>query len=141
VKMLTLVRGEIDRRQIRYTYLDGQTQARQEQVDIFQSDPTIPFFLISLKAGGLGLNLTAADYVIHIDPWWNPAVEMQASDRTHRIGQDKPVFVFKLITRDSVEEKILILQERKKDLFDQIITTESTFFKDLTVEDIQALFS
>ncbi len=128
-------------RQIRYTYLDGQTQARQEQVDIFQNDPTIPFFLISLKAGGLGLNLTAADYVIHIDPWWNPAVEMQASDRTHRIGQDKPVFVFKLITRDSVEEKILILQERKKDLFDQIITTESTFFKDLTVEDIQSLFS
>ena len=110
-------------------------------MDIFQSDPSIPFFLISLKAGGLGLNLTAADYVIHIDPWWNPAVEMQASDRTHRIGQDKPVFVFKLITRDSVEEKILILQERKKDLFDQIITTESTFFKDLTVEDIQALFS
>jgi non-specific serine/threonine protein kinase len=141
VKMLSLVRREIDARQIRYTYLDGQTQARQEQVDIFQSDPTIPFFLISLKAGGLGLNLTAADYVIHIDPWWNPAVEMQASDRTHRIGQDKPVFVFKLITRDSVEEKILILQERKKDLFDQIITTESTFFKDLTVEDIQALFS
>lgn len=141
VKMLSLVRREIDQRQIRYTYLDGQTQARQEQVDIFQNDPTIPFFLISLKAGGLGLNLTAADYVIHIDPWWNPAVEMQASDRTHRIGQEKPVFVFKLITRDSVEEKILILQERKKDLVDQIITTESTFFKDLTVEDIQALFS
>ncbi len=141
VQMLTLVRREIDQRQIRYTYLDGQTQARQEQVDIFQNDPTIPFFLISLKAGGLGLNLTAADYVIHIDPWWNPAVEMQASDRTHRIGQDKPVFVFKLITRDSVEEKILILQDRKKVLFDQIITTESVFFKDLTVEDIQALFS
>lgn len=141
VQMLTLVRREIDQRQMRYTYLDGQTQARQEQVDIFQNDPTIPFFLISLKAGGLGLNLTAADYVIHIDPWWNPAVEMQASDRTHRIGQDKPVFVFKLITRDSVEEKILILQDRKKVLFDQIITTESVFFKDLTVEDIQALFS
>ena len=141
VQMLTLVRKEMDQRQIRYTYLDGQTQARQEQVDIFQNDPSIPFFLISLKAGGLGLNLTAADYVIHIDPWWNPAVEMQASDRTHRIGQDKPVFVFKLITRDSVEEKILILQERKKDLVDQIITTENAFFKDLTVEDIQALFS
>jgi non-specific serine/threonine protein kinase len=141
VKMLSLVRREIDHRQYRYTYLDGQTQARQEQVDIFQSDPSIPFFLISLKAGGLGLNLTAADYVIHIDPWWNPAVEMQASDRTHRIGQDKPVFVFKLITRDSVEEKILILQERKKDLVDQLITTESAFFKDLTIADIQALFS
>ena len=141
VQMLSLLRREIDRRQIRYTYLDGRTRARQEQVDIFQNDPAIPFFLISLKAGGLGLNLTAADYVIHIDPWWNPAVEMQASDRTHRIGQDKPVFIFKLITRDSVEEKILILQERKRDLFNQIITTESAFFKNLTVEDIQGLFS
>jgi non-specific serine/threonine protein kinase len=141
VQMLSLLRREIDRRQIHYTYLDGQTHARQEQVDIFQNDHSIPFFLISLKAGGLGLNLTAADYVIHIDPWWNPAVEMQASDRTHRIGQEKPVFIFKLITRDSVEEKILILQERKKNLFDQIITTESAFFKNLTVEDLQALFS
>jgi len=141
VQMLSLLRRDIDGRQIPYTYLDGQTQARQEQVDTFQNDPNIPFFLISLKAGGLGLNLTAADYVIHIDPWWNPAAEMQASDRTHRIGQEKPVFVFKLITRDSVEEKILVLQERKKELVDQIITTESVFFKDLTTEDIQALFS
>jgi non-specific serine/threonine protein kinase len=112
-----------------------------EIVDQYQNDPAIPFFLISLKAGGQGLNLTAADYVIHIDPWWNPAVEMQASDRTHRIGQDKPVFIFKLITRDSVEEKILLLQEHKKQLVDQIITTESGFFKSLTAEDIQELFS
>jgi non-specific serine/threonine protein kinase len=125
---------------IPYNYLDGQTQARQEQVDDFQSDPNIPLFLISLKAGGLGLNLTAADYVIHIDPWWNPAVEMQASDRTHRIGQDKPVFIFKLITRDSVEEKILLLQERKKQLVDQIITTESSFFKEISAEDVRILF-
>jgi non-specific serine/threonine protein kinase len=88
-----------------------------------------------------GLNLTAADYVIHIDPWWNPAVEMQASDRTHRIGQDKPVFVFKLIARDSVEEKILVLQDRKRNLVDQIITTEGAFFKNLTKDDIQGLFS
>ena len=87
------------------------------------------------------MNLTAADYVIHIDPWWNPAVEMQASDRTHRIGQDKPVFVFKLITRDTVEEKILVLQERKKTLVDQVITSESAFFKNLTAEDLQVLFS
>jgi SNF2 family DNA or RNA helicase len=99
VQMLTIVRTELDARKISYTYLDGQTTARQEQVDRFQNDPRIPFFLISLKAGGLGLNLTAADYVIHIDPWWNPAAEMQASDRTHRIGQEKPVFVFKLIAR------------------------------------------
>jgi non-specific serine/threonine protein kinase len=141
VQMLNLVRREMDTRQIAYNYLDGQTQARQEQVDIFQADPSIPFFLISLKAGGLGLNLTAADYVIHIDPWWNPAIEMQASDRTHRIGQDKPVFIFKLIARDSVEEKILLLQDRKKSLVDQIITTESAFLKTLTLEDINYLFS
>jgi non-specific serine/threonine protein kinase len=141
VQMLTIVRKELDARRIPYTYLDGQTTARQEQVDRFQNSPHIPFFLISLKAGGLGLNLTAADYVIHIDPWWNPAAEMQASDRTHRIGQDKPVFVFKLIARDSVEEKILLLQERKKQLVDQIITTESAFFKALTEDDIKVLFS
>lgn len=141
VQMLSIVRKELDTRHIAYTYLDGQTTARQEQVDRFQGDPRIPFFLISLKAGGLGLNLTAADYVIHIDPWWNPAAEMQASDRTHRIGQEKPVFIFKLIARDSVEEKILVLQERKKQLVDQIITTESAFFKTLTAEDIQVLFS
>ncbi len=129
VQMLNLVRGAVDEKGYPYSYLDGQTQARQDQVDAFQSDLSIPFFLISLKAGGLGLNLTAADYVIHIDPWWNPAVEMQASDRTHRIGQEKPVFVFKLITRDSVEEKILLLQERKRNLVDQIITTESSFLR------------
>ncbi|MFM8320890.1 MAG: DEAD/DEAH box helicase [Chloroflexota bacterium] len=140
VQMLSLVRKELDERQLPYTYLDGQTQDRQERVDTFQNSPEIPFFLISLRAGGLGLNLTAADYVIHIDPWWNPAVEMQASDRTHRIGQDKPVFVFKLIARDSVEEKILQLQERKKNLVDQIITTESSFLKTLTQADIEYLF-
>src|SRR5690606_26640996 len=92
VSMLTLIRRTLDERGVRYTYLDGQTNNRQEQVDTFQSNPDIPLFLISLKAGGLGLNLTAADYVIHVDPWWNPAVELQATDRTHRIGQDKPVF-------------------------------------------------
>ncbi|MDI6694902.1 MAG: SNF2-related protein [Anaerolineales bacterium] len=141
VKMLSLVRKEMEARLIPYTYLDGQVVARQEQVDLFQNDPSIPFFLISLRAGGLGLNLTAADYVIHIDPWWNPAVEMQASDRTHRIGQDKPVFVYKLIARDSVEEKILVLQERKRNLVDQIVAPETAFFKSLTLQDIEELFS
>jgi non-specific serine/threonine protein kinase len=141
VKMLSLVRKEMEARHIPYTYLDGQVVARQEQVDLFQNDPSIPFFLISLRAGGLGLNLTAADYVIHIDPWWNPAVEMQASDRTHRIGQDKPVFVYKLIARDSVEEKILVLQERKRNLVDQIVAPETAFFKSLTRQDIEELFS
>ncbi|MCX6367045.1 MAG: C-terminal helicase domain-containing protein, partial [Armatimonadetes bacterium] len=95
----------------------------------------------SLKAGGVGLNLTAADYVIHIDPWWNPAVEQQASDRTHRIGQTKPVFVYKFPARDTVEEKIVLLQEKKKALVDSIIQTEQSLFKSLTRDDISALFS
>jgi non-specific serine/threonine protein kinase len=141
VSMLKLVRTEMEARKIAYTYLDGRTRKRQERVDEFQTDPDIPFFLISLRAGGVGLNLTAADYVIHIDPWWNPAVEMQATDRTHRIGQDKPVFVYKLITRGSVEEKILKLQDKKKALVEQLITTESSFFKSITAEDVDVLFS
>lgn len=141
VGMLKLVEAELTRRRLAFAYLDGQTRDRQERVDAFQNDPAIPFFLISLKAGGVGLNLTAADYVIHVDPWWNPAVEMQASDRTHRIGQDKPVFIYKLIVRDSVEEKILELQERKRALVTQLIATERSFFKSLTADDVAALFS
>ncbi len=141
VRMLTIIRRELDQRKIPYAYLDGRTRNRQERVDTFQNDAAIPFFLISLKAGGVGLNLTAADYVIHIDPWWNPAVEMQATDRTHRIGQDKPVFVYKLITRGTVEEKILQLQDKKKILVEQLITTESSFFKSITPEDVGVLFS
>jgi non-specific serine/threonine protein kinase len=141
VQSLQMVRQELDQRSIRYAYLDGQTANRQKQVDEFQNNPSIPFFLISLKAGGVGLNLTAADYVIHLDPWWNPAVEMQAADRAHRIGQDKPVFVYKIITRGTVEEKILKLQEHKKELVDQIISAEGSFFKSITKEDVKALFS
>jgi non-specific serine/threonine protein kinase len=141
VQMLTIVRHSLDDRKILYEYLDGQTRNRQERVDNFQNNPDIPLFLISLKAGGLGLNLTAADYVIHIDPWWNPAVEIQATDRTHRIGQENPVFVYKLITRDSVEEKIVQLQINKKNLVNQLITTERSFFKSLNAEDINNLFS
>lgn len=141
VKTLQLIQTDMKKLKIPYTYLDGQTRKRQEQVDTFQTDPNIRFFLISLKAGGVGLNLTAADYVIHVDPWWNPAVEMQASDRSHRIGQDKPVFVYKLITKDSVEEKILQLQERKKALVEQLITSENKFLKQLTADDVQVLFS
>ncbi len=140
VSMLTLVREALDARKIPYAYLDGQTQDRQGRVDDFQNNPDLPFFLISLKAGGVGLNLTAADYVIHIDPWWNPAVEMQATDRTHRIGQTRPVFVYKLITRDTVEEKILLLQDRKRALVSQLISTETSFFKSLTKQDIELLF-
>jgi len=140
VQMLSLVRETLDAQHIPYAYLDGKTTDRQGRVDAFQNDPDLPLFLISLKAGGVGLNLTAADYVIHIDPWWNPAVEMQATDRTHRIGQDKPVFVYKLITRDTVEEKILLLQDRKRALVSQLISTEGGFFKNLTRQDIELLF-
>ncbi len=140
VQMLTLLRQELDARHIPYEYLDGSTTNRQTRIDHFQSDESIPFFLISLKAGGVGLNLTAADYVLHVDPWWNPAVEMQATDRTHRIGQEKPVFVYKFITRDSVEEKVLQLQERKKALVSQLISTEGAFFKNLTADDVSVLF-
>ncbi|RME05512.1 MAG: serine/threonine protein kinase [Anaerolineae bacterium] len=141
VQVLKLLEAEMKPLGLRYTYLDGRTRKRQERVDAFQNDPAIPFFLISLKAGGVGLNLTAADYVIHLDPWWNPAVEMQAADRAHRIGQDKPVFVYKFIARDTVEEKILELQQRKKELVAQLIASESSFFKSLTRQDVEALFS
>jgi non-specific serine/threonine protein kinase len=140
VGMLKLVKRELDERGLRYVYLDGQTANRQERVDQFQTDPDYPFFLISLKAGGVGLNLTAADYVIHLDPWWNPAVEMQASDRAHRIGQDKPVFIYKIIARDTVEEKILTLQEKKRTLVKSLVTTEAGFFKSLTRDDVGVLF-
>jgi non-specific serine/threonine protein kinase len=140
VQMLKFIEKELKARKIPYTYLDGKTKKRQEKVDEFQNDPSIPFFLISLKAGGVGLNLTAADYVLHVDPWWNPAVEQQATDRTHRIGQEKPVFVYKFVMRDSVEEKILTLQEKKRNLSSQLISTEASFFKSLTAEDIQNLF-
>jgi len=141
VETLKLLKSELDTRKIKYVYLDGKTPNRQSRVDLFQNAPTFPFFLISLKAGGVGLNLTAADYVIHLDPWWNPAVEMQASDRAHRIGQDKPVFVYKIIARDTVEEKILQLQEKKRALVKSLIATEASFFKSLTRDDVKDLFS
>ncbi len=141
VETLKLARRELDARKISYVYLDGKTQNRQAVVDDFQNNASISFFLISLKAGGVGLNLTAADYVIHLDPWWNPAVEMQASDRAHRIGQDKPVFIYKIIARDTVEEKILQLQEKKRALVQSVIATETGFFKALTRDDVKMLFA
>ena len=141
VQMLTLVRTALDERGIAYAYLDGRTRDRQSIIDAFQNDTRYPFFLISLRAGGVGLNLTAADYVIHIDPWWNPAVEMQATDRTHRIGQTRPVMVYKMVVRDSVEEKILQLQERKRELVSQLITPERGGIKTLTRADVELLFT
>ena len=107
---------------------------------IFQTNPNINIFLISLKTGGLGLNLTAADYVIHLDPWWNPAVEQQASDRAHRIGQTNRVFVYKYIVKDSVEEKILQLQQDKIALSENLITSEKGMLKQLKLEDLKQIF-
>jgi non-specific serine/threonine protein kinase len=108
-------------------------------VDKFNNDPDTPIFLISLKAGGTGLNLTAADYVIHYDPWWNPAVEDQATDRTHRIGQTKKVFSYKMICENTVEEKILQLQEQKKGVAEAIIPGQNAW-KNLTRDDLEMLF-
>src|SRR5690606_29362087 len=116
VKHLAIFREYLDKKGIIYNYLDGSTKDRQGQVESFQNDASIKIFLISLKAGGLGLNLTAADYVFILDPWWNPAIEAQAVDRAHRIGQKNSVFTYKFITQNTVEEKILNLQRAKQRL-------------------------
>jgi len=139
--LLALLRTQLDASGVVYEYLDGATRNRQERVERFQSDPDCKLFLISLKAGGLGLNLTAADYVFLLDPWWNPAVEAQAIDRTHRIGQTRPVFAYRLIARDTVEEKVLELQRTKRELADAIITEDNRFLGNLRREDLEILFS
>ncbi len=141
VKHLEIVRAALNEREITYAYLDGNTKNRQQQVERFQEDESIKVFLISLKAGGVGLNLTAADYVFILDPWWNPAVEAQAIDRAHRIGQRNTVFTYKFITKDSVEEKILALQSRKLQLVNDLISTDENMIKSLTREDIDNLLS
>ncbi len=141
VSMLKIIAATLKREGIFFEMLTGATRNREECVRRFQEEESVKVFLISLKAGGLGLNLTAADYVIVYDPWWNPAAERQAIDRAHRIGQDKTVFVYKMITRDSVEEKILELQRRKETLVSQLISTDAGIFKHLSAEDIRGLFS
>ncbi|MCA9570822.1 MAG: SWF/SNF helicase family protein, partial [Myxococcales bacterium] len=125
---------------IDWVRLDGSTRDRQALIDRFQADDGPPVFLLSLKAGGTGLNLTAADYVIHLDPWWNPAVEQQATDRAHRIGQDKPVVSYKLIAEGTVEERILELQASKRDLAEAAIGTDGGFLKALTAAELRGLF-
>ncbi|MFZ0389397.1 MAG: SNF2-related protein [Calditrichia bacterium] len=140
VRFLHLVKGIVELKEWEYEYLDGSTRNREERIRNFQENQQVKLFLISLKAGGLGLNLTSADYVIHLDPWWNPAIEQQASDRAHRIGQQNHVFVYKYIVKDSVEEKILQLQRQKKELSDSLITSEKSFIKDLSPEDLQVIF-
>lgn len=142
-EMLALVQETFKAGGVSHLYLDGKTPSskRKGLVDQFQNDPGIKAFLISLKAGGVGLNLTAADYVYLIDPWWNPAVEDQAIDRTHRIGQTNKVFAYKMICKDTVEEKILQLQLKKKSLSKELISEEKGFIKKLSKDDVEFLFS
>ena len=139
--LLSIVRERLDKQGIRYSYLDGRTSNRQDRVREFQEDPDCGLFLISLKAGGFGLNLTAAEYVFILDPWWNPAVEAQAVDRAHRIGQTRPVFAYRLICKDTVEERILELQKSKRDLAEAIVSANSNVIGNLTAEDLQSLLS
>ena len=119
---MSLIRAYLDEQNIQYQYLDGSTPVKQRKiaVDSFQAGKG-DVFLISLRAGGLGLNLTAADYVIHMDPWWNPAVEDQASDRAHRIGQQRPVTIYRLVAKDTIEEKIAQMHNRKRDLAEGLL--------------------
>jgi SNF2 family DNA or RNA helicase len=141
VRHLGIVKAFLEEEKIPFAYLDGATLDRQKQVTSFQENPDIKVFLISLKAGGVGLNLTKAEYVFMLDPWWNPAVEAQAIDRAHRIGQKNKVIIYKFITRNSVEEKIMALQERKMALAGELISTEESFIKSLNREDIAALLN
>ena len=138
---LSILREQLDRQKTSYAYLDGQTRNRKEVVERFQTDPDCRLFLISLKAGGLGLNLTAAEYVYLLDPWWNPAVETQAIDRTHRIGQTRRVFAYRIIAKDTVEEKVLELQKTKRDLADAIINADNSLIRNLAKEDLELLLS
>ena len=142
VSMLGLIKKRLDELNIIYEYLDGSSseQSRKKSVSHFQSSDLCRVFLISLKAGGTGLNLTAADYVFLVDPWWNPAVEEQAIDRCYRIGQDKKVFAYRMICKDTIEEKIMNYQQRKRAVAADIIQTEESFMKQLTPEDIKGLF-
>jgi superfamily II DNA or RNA helicase len=139
--LLAILRTRLDETGVTYAYLDGRTRDRQSKVEYFQKDPTCRLFLISLKAGGLGLNLTAAEYVFLLDPWWNPAVEAQAIDRAHRIGQARHVFAYRLIARDTVEERVLELQQSKRTLADAILTADNSLIRGLKREDLELLLS
>lgn len=140
VTMLDLIKARLEQRKIGYAYLTGQTKNRSAVVNSFQEDPGLRVFLISLKAGGTGLNLTQADYVYLVDPWWNPAVENQAIDRAYRIGQEKKVMAIRLICPDTIEEKIMSMQASKKELASDLIRTETSIFKTLSKKDLLGLF-
>jgi SNF2 family DNA or RNA helicase len=139
--LLSIVRDRLDGLGVPYEYLDGRTRDRQERVEHFQTDPACGLFLISLKAGGLGLNLTAAEYVFLLDPWWNPAVEAQAIDRAHRIGQTRHVFAYRLIASDTVEQHVLQLQQTKRALADAIINADNSLIRNLGREDLELLLT
>jgi SNF2 family DNA or RNA helicase len=132
VSMLELIKKELQDRGIAFEYLTGSTRDRETVVNNFQNNPAIRVFLISLKAGGTGLNLTEADYVYLVDPWWNPAVENQAIDRSYRIGQQKAVMAVRLICPDTVEEKIIKLQATKRALSNDLLKSEASFFTSIT---------
>jgi Superfamily II DNA/RNA helicases, SNF2 family len=141
--MLALIREKLTELGVKYEYFDGSTTApdREKAIQAFQKNDETRVFLISLKAGGVGLNLTAADYVYIVDPWWNPAVEQQAIDRTHRIGQTKNIFAYRMICKDTIEDKILKLQEKKRQLAKELIADDASFVKALSKEDVEYLFS
>jgi len=141
--MLALIKDKLTELDVKFEYFDGSTSApdREKAIQSFQNDDSVRVFLISLKAGGVGLNLTAADYVYIVDPWWNPAVEQQAIDRTHRIGQTKNIFAYRMICKDTIEDKILQLQEKKRTLAKELIADDTTFVKSLSREDVEYLFS
>jgi non-specific serine/threonine protein kinase len=139
VKMMKLVEEDLKKTGTEYLYLDGGTRNRGALIDKFQKDKRYKVFLMSLKAGGTGINLTAADYVILLDPWWNPAVENQAIDRTHRIGQTRPVTAYRLLTRGTIEEKMEELKDRKRDLAERVLSSEAEFFKKMTRDDLEYL--
>jgi non-specific serine/threonine protein kinase len=141
--MLALIRKKLEEQDISYVYFDGSSSSNQREAAIteFQNNHECRVFLISLKAGGIGLNLTAADYVYIVDPWWNPAVEQQAIDRTHRIGQTKNIFAYRLICKDTLEEKMLLLQEHKRALANELVSDDNAFLRRLTKDDIAFLFS
>jgi len=139
VSMLKIMEDYLERENISYAYMDGSSKDRQEEVERFNGDPNLKVFLLSLKVGGVGLNLTSADTVIIYEPWWNPAVENQAIDRVHRIGQNNSVLAYRLITKGTIEEKMLELQNRKRFLMDALVLSEASIGKKLDWDDIKFL--
>jgi SNF2 family DNA or RNA helicase len=141
--LLALLREELDAQGVSYCYLDGSmpARARQAEVDRFQASDEVPLFLLSLKAGGTGLNLTGADTVVHFDPWWNPAAEAQATDRAHRIGQTRAVTSYKLVAAGTVEEKVLALQDEKRALLADVFEASDAAAAKLSLSDLRSLLA